>query len=59
MMMHSKSDQDEEAVRAPRRSVRFEYPLAILFAVTHDLLHLDLQLGGAALSILMLTVCML
>mmetsp|Transcript_32433 Transcript_32433/g.60540 ORF Transcript_32433/g.60540 Transcript_32433/m.60540 type:complete len:1277 (-) Transcript_32433:168-3998(-) len=27
------------------RSVRFEYPLSILFAVTHDLLHLDLQQG--------------
>ena len=29
-----------------RRSVRFEYPLSILFAVTHDLLHHDLQHEG-------------
>ena len=35
-----------EASRPAKRSVRFEYPLAMLFAVTHDLLLLDLQLGG-------------
>jgi hypothetical protein len=35
---------------SPRRlSVRFEYPLAILFAVTKDMLHLDLQNGGMLL----------